>query len=594
MFTYWNIALLLIINTHVLIDKAQSLQCLECQELPRPDDCRITTTCSGNSMCYVEQVVTSGGLILYSSGCASAMLCSIKRSVTSRDLIKRQNLVSKTDVVTCMECCEDDFCNIVGCGQIGSKPQQRPPICFDCQHQLNPTSCRDATLCNADHMCALQQNGHDWKSECAPTLQCKAMEQLSLNNVAGPCHTCCNDDFCNNKCTLHNSGTITSLSPTSDTTISSKLNQTKIMTPTKQLSTIMALTNISTTTSASGASSAYTTTFMPKTFASTTFSEPPASATSPWRQISTTLSGGLASSTSAEALSSLTSGGAQSSSTPAGTLSSSKHADIFSYPTSPKTIVTTSFASTAQVHVQSTEKVSTIHEDKSSIQTSQVSTRTTSFTPLVSVTKDTSSINLTKDPTSTVQTTLSSQDCNKTLDICFIVDSSGSLGPVGFEKELNFVTSMILAISSKTSADAEFCVITYSTRARAYIKLQHYHTVAEVIHAIGNIPYITGESYAYRGIHQAHSQFSHNGRHHAKSVTILITDGHSTDPDRTVHDTDHLLQNVDKYAVTTGSQTNTSELPQIVSGPNHLFQVQDINHLDGIQMKLLETLCSSA
>lgn len=47
-------------------------------------------------------------------------MCTSKRSLVSRDVIKRQNPISNTDVVTCMTCCDDDFCNIDGCGQIGS------------------------------------------------------------------------------------------------------------------------------------------------------------------------------------------------------------------------------------------------------------------------------------------------------------------------------------------------------------------------------------------------------------------------------------------------------------------------------------------
>jgi len=39
--------------------------------MPHPEDCTKVTTCTRYETCYVEQFVTSGGLILYNSGCLS-------------------------------------------------------------------------------------------------------------------------------------------------------------------------------------------------------------------------------------------------------------------------------------------------------------------------------------------------------------------------------------------------------------------------------------------------------------------------------------------------------------------------------------------
>lgn len=44
-------------------------RCLECVDMPHPQDCTKVTTCTPYEICYVEQFVTSGGLILYNSGC---------------------------------------------------------------------------------------------------------------------------------------------------------------------------------------------------------------------------------------------------------------------------------------------------------------------------------------------------------------------------------------------------------------------------------------------------------------------------------------------------------------------------------------------
>ncbi|XP_053407155.1 uncharacterized protein LOC128545931 [Mercenaria mercenaria] len=157
--------------TVYLTSTANSLQCLECQDIPHPDDCRVKTTCSDSSKCYVEQVVSSGGLVLYSMGCTSESRCTNKRSFGQKRISKRQDTISSTDIVMCRDCCDGEFCNIEGCGQKATKKPQRQPLCFTCSNQLDPSSCRDVTLCDQEHMCALQQkipyNG-EWKSECVP------------------------------------------------------------------------------------------------------------------------------------------------------------------------------------------------------------------------------------------------------------------------------------------------------------------------------------------------------------------------------------------------------------------------------------------
>ena len=51
-----------------------TVRCLECTDMPHPQDCSVATTCPSFDLCYVEMFITSGGLTLYNSGCMSAQV----------------------------------------------------------------------------------------------------------------------------------------------------------------------------------------------------------------------------------------------------------------------------------------------------------------------------------------------------------------------------------------------------------------------------------------------------------------------------------------------------------------------------------------
>ena len=42
---------------------------MECVDMPDPQDCTTTTECSTYETCHVTQFITTGGLVLYNSGC---------------------------------------------------------------------------------------------------------------------------------------------------------------------------------------------------------------------------------------------------------------------------------------------------------------------------------------------------------------------------------------------------------------------------------------------------------------------------------------------------------------------------------------------
>ncbi|XP_060578577.1 uncharacterized protein LOC132735619 [Ruditapes philippinarum] len=215
-----------------------SVRCFECADMPHPQDCQVITTCSSHEICFVEQFVTSGGQILYSSGCLSKERCqtSGKRSAISNianirksypisnalsapprnSLSRRQDTGSKTDIPTCVECCNGEFCNVEGCGTTAVPRAKRGPRCFSCDAQADQESCRDTMLCDSEQVCAifiplnsLAQN--EWASDCMSERQCNTIVNLEMQKLGiaigrrdlittNLCPRCCTTDFCNHSC----------------------------------------------------------------------------------------------------------------------------------------------------------------------------------------------------------------------------------------------------------------------------------------------------------------------------------------------------------------------------------------------------------
>ena len=74
-----------------VISVEANIKCLECSDMPHPQDCTFVTECTKYEDCYVEQFVTSGGILLYNSGCLAkdvSYKCKIsKRFATSGGIL---------------------------------------------------------------------------------------------------------------------------------------------------------------------------------------------------------------------------------------------------------------------------------------------------------------------------------------------------------------------------------------------------------------------------------------------------------------------------------------------------------------------------
>lgn len=195
-------------------------RCYECSDMSSPLECGYLTTCSDNQECYVDQIVSSGGLILYNSGCRSKQRCAAsgKRSLLlSNKIFDKQSIMpgalkrQTTDLVTCSQCCQGEFCNEQGCGVSAPLSSQRGPNCFKCTDMVHPSECRHAVTCELGQLCMVYEVSRSgrtlYDSQCENQRVCQVISSLpqpigrrrQVSNQLS-CHACCSGDFCNDRC----------------------------------------------------------------------------------------------------------------------------------------------------------------------------------------------------------------------------------------------------------------------------------------------------------------------------------------------------------------------------------------------------------
>ncbi|XP_060582319.1 uncharacterized protein LOC132738747, partial [Ruditapes philippinarum] len=126
-------------NYHVnciLNKKAVPTICFSCDGMSSPEYCDKVEHCQPNQICYTESYQTDYGKV-FRSGCMDEQKCHKEENSTSNSV--------------CVECCTNEMCNNKGCGNADFPPREhRGPMCFDCQHIGDISSCRKVTMCASD------------------------------------------------------------------------------------------------------------------------------------------------------------------------------------------------------------------------------------------------------------------------------------------------------------------------------------------------------------------------------------------------------------------------------------------------------------
>lgn len=102
-----------------------------------------------------------------------------------------------------------------------------------------------------------------------------------------------------------------------------------------------------------------------------------------------------------------------------------------------------------------------------------------------------------------------------------------------FAKELQFVTSVANALAEQMG-QSRLSVITFSDDAKMAIPLTMYSLTSEFTKKVLDLPWIGGNTYTDKALEMMYKQFDAYQTRGRRSVGVVITDGGSTDPFRTL------------------------------------------------------------
>ncbi|WAQ98088.1 CO6A6-like protein, partial [Mya arenaria] len=169
--------------------------------------------------------------------------------------------------------------------------------------------------------------------------------------------------------------------------------------------------------------------------------------------------------------------------------------------------------------------------------------------------------------------------CNDMSDICFVLDSSGSEGSLNFHKQLEFVNMIVNEFS-------------FEGQDNTKVIFAFFIYLFDVIF----IPTIDGETMTNEGMSRALDEIlrTHDGaRVDANKVMIVITDGRSTEPERTTREAQLVhRRGIDTFAIGIGPNIDGLELDVIASDHAHSFRVKSFNDLEAIHQSVVDSICA--
>ncbi|XP_060073229.1 collagen alpha-4(VI) chain-like [Ylistrum balloti] len=183
----------------------------------------------------------------------------------------------------------------------------------------------------------------------------------------------------------------------------------------------------------------------------------------------------------------------------------------------------------------------------------------------------------------------------KDADVFFALDSSNSIWPEDFRKQIDFVTDLVDTFDFKNNK-TRVGIIVYSTRIYMKVALQSGWTKEQIKRQLSNIEYVSGltnTSDAIRFI-RTYGFTEENARENAIKIAIILTDGISRDPIATKQES--VLSRADGiklFAIGIGTDIDKTELKRIANDPDdkYVFHVSSFAALASIRSTVAVSAC---
>lgn len=175
------------------------------------------------------------------------------------------------------------------------------------------------------------------------------------------------------------------------------------------------------------------------------------------------------------------------------------------------------------------------------------------------------------------------------------MDSSGSEGQTNFQKQLDFVGDFVKKFQIGPNA-IQIGMVTFSSSARNDFYFKTYHDSLSLLNKLKNVAYLgdmteTNLGLKYARLYHFESKTS-GARVNVKKIAIVMTDGQSDSTSNTIQEAD-LLKNtgVTVIAIGIGSGIKQTELQNIATDPQHVFNVSGFDALKSIVQELQDKAC---
>ncbi|KAK7487970.1 hypothetical protein BaRGS_00020715 [Batillaria attramentaria] len=190
-------------------------------------------------------------------------------------------------------------------------------------------------------------------------------------------------------------------------------------------------------------------------------------------------------------------------------------------------------------------------------------------------------------------------DCNKPLDIAFILDSSGSINDGNFQTSLDFVADVVRKMSVPDYVRVAALIFEDMATIEFNFNTHAHSSKSQILSAITSIVRSSGGTATNVALDLARTTLfssAHGARDNVARVAVLLTDGQSNSAPLTSAAATRLKKErgVDLFAVGIGGY-DLSELMDVASDPkcSHVFTLEDFSQMDSILYEIQTSTCKA-
>ncbi|XP_055860643.1 collagen alpha-6(VI) chain-like [Biomphalaria glabrata] len=197
-------------------------------------------------------------------------------------------------------------------------------------------------------------------------------------------------------------------------------------------------------------------------------------------------------------------------------------------------------------------------------------------------------------PKTTAQPAPIAPACKTVADILYVIDSSGSIGPVNYNKLLQFTVDLTQNFKIGT-ADVLFAGVVFSHTAKKMFDLKDNPTQDSLKKALLNTQYMNSTTHTDLALdlvaNQTMFSTASGGRSNARKIVIVLTDGLSSSPEKTQVSAAR-LKSRGIIIVSVGiGQAEDAELKGMASTADDVFKIASFDALSQIKQQVIQRAC---